>query len=107
MKDAFHRRRDIVCRLLDEIPGVSYVRPCGAFYVFVDVSSYYGRRLAADQSVGSSSDMAAYLLDQARVAVVPGSVFGDDRCLRLSFACAAEDLTVALKRIAKALRGES
>jgi aspartate aminotransferase len=103
MKDAFRRRRDIVCRLLDEIPGVSYVRPSGAFYVFVDVSSYYGRRLAGERTVATSSEMAAYLLDEARVAVVPGAVFGDDRCLRLSFACAAEDLTVALKRIRKAL----
>ncbi len=106
MKDAFRRRRDIVCRLLDAIPGVSYVKPTGAFYVFVDVSSYYGRKLAGDRSVATSAEMAAYLLDQASVAVVPGAVFGDDRCLRLSFACAAEDLTVALKRIGKALAGD-
>jgi aspartate/methionine/tyrosine aminotransferase len=107
MKAAFRLRRDLVCRMLDAIPGVTYVRPSGAFYVFVDVSAYYGRRLAADRTVATSTEMAAYLLDLAHVAVVPGAVFGDDRSIRLSFAAAAEDLTVALNRIAKALRGES
>jgi aspartate/methionine/tyrosine aminotransferase len=103
MHEAFRARRDLVCRLLREIPGVSFVVPGGAFYVFVDVSWYYARPLAGGARIGDSAAMASYLLDQAGVAVVPGGAFGDDRCIRLSFAASAEDLTVALKRIARAL----
>jgi len=103
MKSAFRRRRDLVCRLLGEVPGVTFVRPGGAFYVWVDVSAHYGRPLAGGRVVRDSQEMASYLLDDAGVAVVPGRAFGDDRHIRLSFAASAEDLTVALKRIAKAL----
>ncbi len=104
MKAAFRNRRDLVCRLLGDIPGVTFVRPGGAFYVWVDVSAHYGRTLGAGRGeVRDSQSMAAYLLEGAGVAVVPGRAFGDDRCIRLSFAASAEDLTVALKRIAKAL----
>ncbi len=103
MQSAFQRRRGIVCRLLDDIPGVRYVRPGGAFYVFVDVSAHYGKPLKDGRMVRDSLAMAAYLLESAGVAVVPGEAFGDERCIRLSFAASAEDLTVALKRIGKAL----
>jgi aspartate/methionine/tyrosine aminotransferase len=102
MRYAFRRRRDLVCRLLDEIPGVSYVKPEGAFYFFVNVASHYGRTLAG-RRISDSMSLAEYLLEDAGVAVVPGSEFGDDRCIRLSIAASAEDLTVALKRIGKAL----
>jgi aspartate aminotransferase len=102
MRIAFQRRRDLVCRLLDDVPGVTYVKPAGAFYFFVDVSSHYGRMLG-DRLLSGSRDLAQYLLEEAGVAVVPGADFGDDRCIRLSIAASAEDLTVALKRIGKAL----
>jgi aspartate aminotransferase len=105
MQSAFRLRRDLVCRLLNDIPGVTYVKPGGAFYVFVDVASYYGRPLAKDRVALDSLELASYLLDEAGVAVVPGRAFGDDRCIRISFAAAAEDLTVALKRIHRALAG--
>ena len=105
MQSAFKLRRDVVCRLLDAIPGIHYVKPGGAFYFFVDVSSYYGKPLAKGRVSHDSMEMAAYLLDEAGVAVVPGGAFGDDRCIRISFATAAEDLTVALKRIHRALAG--
>lgn len=105
MQRAFRLRRDLVCRMLDEIPGVTYVRPGGAFYVFAEVSAYYGRPLAKGRVALDSLELASYLLDEARVAVVPGGAFGDDRCIRISFAAAAEDLTVALKRIHRALVG--
>jgi aspartate aminotransferase len=91
--------------MLDEIPGVTYVRPGGAFYVFAEVSAYYGRPLAKGRVALDSLELASYLLDEAGVAVVPGGAFGDDRCIRISFAAAAEDLTVALKRIHRALVG--
>ena len=105
MQNAFKLRRDVVCRLLDAIPGLHYVKPGGAFYFFVDVSAYYGRPLSKGRVCLDSMELAAYLLDEAGVAVVPGGAFGDDRCIRLSFATAAEDLTVALKRIHRALAG--
>ena len=103
MHAAFKLRRDLVCRLLADIPGVTFVVPGGAFYVFVDVSAHYGRSLAGGRVVHDSAELASYLLDEAGVAVVPGGAFGDERCIRLSFAASAEDLTVALKRIARAL----
>jgi len=104
MRYAFRRRRDLVCRLLDEIPGLSYVKPEGAFYFFINVSSHYGRTLAG-RRISDSMSLAEYLLEEAGVAVVPGTEFGDDRCMRISIAASAEDLTVALKRIGKALAG--
>ncbi len=103
MQAAFKLRRDVVCRMLAEIPRVTFVRPGGAFYVFADVSAYYGVTLAQGRVARNSMEMASYLLDEAGVAVVPGGAFGDDRCIRLSFAAAAEDVTVALKRIGRAL----
>jgi aspartate/methionine/tyrosine aminotransferase len=106
MQSAFKRRRDLVCRLLGEIPGISFQRPGGAFYVFIDVSSHYGRMLPGDRVVRDSHEMAAYLLD-CGVAVVPGGAFGDERAIRISFAASAEDLTVALRRIARALTAPS
>jgi len=107
MQQAFHLRRDLVCRMLDDIPGVRYVKPGGAFYVFVDVSSYYGRTMAGGRVAHDSLTLSTYLLEEAGVAVVPGAAFGDDRMIRLSFAASAEDLTVALKRIHRALSGET
>ena len=103
MQAAFRLRRDLVCRMLKDIPGVTFPVPGGAFYVFADVSAHYGRMLVGERTVRTSEEMAAYLLDEAGVAVVPGGTFGDDRCIRMSFAASAEDLTVALKRIARAL----
>jgi aspartate/methionine/tyrosine aminotransferase len=105
MQAAFKLRRDLVCRMLADIPGVTFVRPGGAFYVFVDVSSYYGKALVKGRVALDSTEMASYLLDEAGVAVVPGAAFGDDDCIRLSFAASSEDLTVALKRIGRALAG--
>jgi aspartate aminotransferase len=78
------------------------VRPAGAFYVFADFSTYHGRELGG-RTITGSADLAAYLMERAGVAVVPGATFGDDRCLRLSFTTAMEELSVALQRIKKAL----
>jgi len=102
MLEAFRRRRGLVVAGLGALPGVSLVPPEGAFYVFPDLSSFYGRS-AAGRSVGGSDDLAEYLLDAGRVAVVPGSAFGDDRCVRVSFASDDERLRTALDRIGGAL----
>jgi aspartate aminotransferase len=102
MRDTFFARRDLVHRLLSGIPGVRYAKPNGAFYFFLDLSEHYGRELAG-RRVENSVDMAAALLDEAGVGVVPGCDFGDDRCVRLSFAASEEDLAVAIRRMARAL----
>jgi aspartate aminotransferase len=102
MRRAFEKRRNLICELLDAIPGVAYARPQGAFYAFPDVSAHYGRTLGGMQ-VGNSFDMANYLLEDAKVAVVPGAAFGDDKCFRLSFATSEEKIQKGLERIKNAL----
>lgn len=93
-------RRDLVMSLLAEIPGVECLPPQGAFYVFPDVSALYveGR--------SNSIEMSEFLLDEARVAVVPGVAFGADRHIRLSFACSRENITEGLQRIRQAVEAE-
>ena len=102
MREAFQARRDLICGLLDEIEGVEYARPQGAFYVFPNVSAHYGREIGGKR-VESSFDLAEVLLDSVQVAVVPGGAFGDDRCVRLSFAASEEVISEGLRRIAQAL----
>ncbi len=102
--EALRRRRDLVCRELAALPGVSVTRPAGAFYVFADFSRLYGRELGG-RRIGGSHELAGVLFDQAGVAAVPGAEFGDDRCLRLSFATSLEELTVAMQRIRRLLSG--
>jgi aspartate aminotransferase len=102
MRGTFLRRRDLVDRLLSEIPGVRYHRPDGAFYFFLDLSAFYGKDLGGHR-VKDSQEMATYLLDAAGVGVVPGCDFGDDHCVRLSFAASSEDLTSAMSRMGQAL----
>ena len=93
----YQLRRDLVAQRLAAIPGVSCSAPAGAFYAFPDVSSWY------DEQLPGSLAMAGYLLDEARVAVVPGEAFYADAHLRLSFACSRATLAEGLDRIAEAL----
>jgi aspartate aminotransferase len=102
MQEAFRRRRDLVVGLTRRLPGLELTEPDGAFYVFPDLSSYFGSR-AGERAIASSDDLAEFLLETARVALVPGSAFGEDRCLRLSFASADERLKAALERMGEAL----
>jgi aspartate aminotransferase len=102
MLEAFRRRRGIAVSVLRAAAGVSLVEPEGAFYVFPDLSSFYGKS-AAGKFVADSDGVAEYLLEEARVAVVPGSAFGDDRCVRVSFATGDERLREGLGRIVEAL----
>jgi aspartate aminotransferase len=90
-------RRDLVVRGLAELPGVRCTPPAGAFYAFPDVSGCYREGLEGSQA------FAEYLLAEAAVAVVPGAAFGDDRHVRLSFACSRATLERAFARIAAAL----
>jgi aspartate aminotransferase len=95
------RRDDIYERVLT-IPGVSAPKPAGAFYIFPNFSHYYGN-LSPEPGQSNSQALAAYLLEEARVAAVPGGEFGEDRCLRFSFATSRERIATGLSRIREAL----
>ena len=102
MKEAFLPRRDYFVRELEAIPGISCVNPSGAFYVFPNLSSYYGKSFAG-KVIGDSVAMADYFLDEARVASVPGAAFGADKFVRFSFATSMEIIEDGMGRIKKAL----
>ena len=102
MRNIFRPRRDMVYKLLCDIPGLKVRLPQGAFYFFPDVSSYYGKSFNGNK-IENSTDMAFYLLNEANVATVMGTAFGDDTCIRLSYATSEELLREALRRIKDAL----
>ena len=102
MRKAFEERRDVICQRFDEIDGVSYVKPQGAFYIFPDFSEHYGRTIGG-QKIEDSMDITDYLLNSAGVGVVPGNGFGADNHLRLSFATSLTEIDRGLDRIKKAL----
>ncbi|MFZ5592132.1 MAG: pyridoxal phosphate-dependent aminotransferase [Bacillota bacterium] len=100
----FNRRRDFMLERIRQIPGVQCRQPGGAFYLFPDVSSYFGKSYRG-RVVSSASDLADLLLEEARVALVPGIAFGDDRFIRLSYATSMEKIAQGLERIAALLDG--
>lgn len=107
-RDAFRRRRDLICNALNDIPGVQCAQPLGAFYAFPDFSSFIDPSQVHDQKPGNikfADDMALteYLLVEAKVAVVPGSSFGAPGYLRLSYATSDELITEGIRRIKEAL----
>ena len=102
MRNIFLQRRDMVYKLLCDIPGLKVRMPQGAFYFFPDCSSYYGKSFNG-KKIENSTDMAFYLLNEANVATVMGSAFGDDSCIRLSYATSEDLLREALRRIKEAL----
>ncbi len=103
MRKAFEERRNVICQRFDEIQGVHYVKPQGAFYVFPDFSQHYGRSLAG-KSVQSAIEITDYLLTAAGVGVVPGDGFGADNHLRFSFATSLTEINRGLDRIKTALQ---
>ncbi len=102
MRDAFLRRRDIVCKLLKDIKGMKVKVPQGAFYVMPDISYYLGKS-DGESIIRTSDELALYLLDKAQVAVVGGDAFGAPNCIRISYATSDELLVEAIKRIKGAL----
>jgi aspartate aminotransferase len=98
----FQKRRDVIVQGLNAIPGVTCLNPQGAFYVFPDVSHYYGRSFAG-RTISNSAQMATYLLDESNVALVPGADFGHDEHIRLSYATSMESILKGLERIREAL----
>jgi len=102
MRDAFLRRRDLICDLLKEIKGVKVRIPQGAFYVLPDISYYLGKS-DGEKIISTSDDLALWLLEKAQVAVVGGDAFGAPNCIRISYATSDNLLVEAVKRIRKAL----
>lgn len=102
MTKAFVRRRDLMIEGLSKIKGLKLNKPEGAFYIFPDVSAYFGKTVG-EKTIKNSTDLAFYLLDKAHVATVGGEGFGQPECLRLSYATSDDKLTEAIKRITKAL----
>jgi aspartate aminotransferase len=103
MVSAFGQRRDYIVDRLNKIPGVSCYKPVGAFYVFPNFSFYYGKSYQGGK-ISNSTGLAAFLLDIARVAVVPGVEFGADPFERLSYATSMEDIKEGLNRIEESLK---
>jgi aspartate aminotransferase len=102
MKEAFHRRRDLICRLLKEVKGLKVSIPEGAFYVMPDISNFLGKS-DGNTKIVTSDDLALYLLDKAQVAVVGGDAFGAPKCVRISYATSDDLLVEAVNRIKVAL----
>ena len=103
MVDEFAKRRKIIIELLNKIPGIKINRPQGAFYVFPDVSYYFGKVLSG-KKINDASDFALYLLENAHVATVTGDAFGNADCIRISYAASEKNIRIAIDRIAKALQ---
>lgn len=99
----FAKRAKILSELLKNISEMQFIFPQGAFYLFVKVSDFYGRKTPDGKEIKNSIDFAEFLLDYAKVAVVPGSAFGEDGFIRISFANSEENLEKAYLRIREAL----
>ncbi len=106
MRDAFLRRRDLILGHISQIEGVKCAIPGGAFYVFPDFSSYIGKS-AEGHTIETDMDLCIYLLEVGHIATVPGSAFGADGCVRISYANSDENLEKAMQRLKKALAGLS
>jgi len=102
MSKAFLRRRDLVLAFLKQMPLFKCNVPDGAFYVFPDISAYFGKSVG-DITINNSEDFCMYLLNHAYISTVPGSGFGDDNCFRISYATSDENLMNALQRMKDAL----
>ena len=103
MKDAFLQRRDLIIKALKDVPGFKVNKPEGAFYMFPDVSHYFGTT-NGHVSINNADDFAEAMLTEAHVGTVSGSAFGADNCIRLSYAASASDLIEAVSRIKKSLQ---
>jgi aspartate aminotransferase len=102
MKEAFHKRRDLVLGMLGEMEGVKINLPEGAFYVFPDISSFFGKS-DGTTTINSADDLTIYILEKANVALVTGAAFGAPNCIRISYAASEENLTEAMTRMGQVL----
>ncbi|MBL7849692.1 MAG: pyridoxal phosphate-dependent aminotransferase [Cyclobacteriaceae bacterium] len=104
MVDEYRKRRELVYKLLKEIPGVKANYPQGAFYFFPDISHFIGKS-DGSYTIQNGDDLCLYLLDKAHVSLVPGGAFGDPNCIRISYAASEKDLVEALRRLKEVLAG--
>lgn len=104
MVEEFHKRRDLIIDLFSQIPGVKVNRPTGAFYLFPDVSYYFGKT-NGQHTIKDADDFCEVVLAEAHVACVSGAAFGDDNCIRISYAASEEELRMAVKQIKEFLAG--
>lgn len=102
MVKAFKKRRDLVVSMLKEIPLLKVNTPPGAFYVFPDVSAYFGKSFNGNK-INDADDLCMYLIHEAKVSIVTGKAFGDDNCVRFSYATSENILIEAIERIKEAL----
>jgi aspartate aminotransferase len=102
MRDAFLKRRDLVLDMMKDIPGLKTNVPQGAFYVYPEVSYYFGKKYN-NYEIHNGTDLSMYLLDEAHLALVPGAAFGEDNYIRFSYATSEKNLTEALRRMKEAL----
>jgi len=102
MIDEFHKRRDLILGLMAEIPGFKLNVPEGAFYVFPDVSDYFGKTIQGVK-IENANDFALFLLDKANVATVTGEAFGNNDCIRISYAASESEIKEAMSRIKAAV----
>lgn len=102
MVDAFHKRRDLILDLLSKIPGFVTDVPEGAFYVFPDISAFFGKTIKGHK-IENATDFSLLLLEEALVATVTGDAFGAPDCIRISYAASEEQITEAIKRISEVL----
>ena len=102
MVQIFKERRDLVYDLMSKIPGVKINKPEGAFYVFPNISHYFGKT-DGKTYIANATDLSMYLLNKALVSLVPGDAFGSPNCIRLSYATSNDQLIEAISRIEKAL----
>ncbi|MBE9480131.1 MAG: pyridoxal phosphate-dependent aminotransferase [Bacteroidetes bacterium] len=102
MLNAFNERRNLILKLLKEIPGIKANIPDGAFYVFPDISDYFGKS-DGEKTINNSKDFCMYILEKVYVALVPGGAFGNPDCVRISYATSKEQIIEAISRIKKAL----
>ncbi|MFT5970424.1 MAG: aspartate aminotransferase [Flavobacteriales bacterium] len=102
MRDTFKNRRDFVFNALNNIPNVKCNKPGGAFYLFPDISGFFGKRFNGNE-IKTATDLSLFLLEEALVATVTGEAFGADNCLRISYAASNQELETAMHSITKAL----
>lgn len=102
MVDEFQKRRKLIIELLSSIPGFRLNQPQGAFYVFPDISYYFGKTIKG-KTIENANDFALFLLDHAHVATVTGDAFGNGDCIRISYAASVDEIKDAVQRIATAL----
>ena len=102
MIDEFKIRRDLVLQLLNDVEGFKTNTPEGAFYVFPDISYFFGKTLRG-KTINNATDFSLYLLEEALVATVTGAAFGNSNCIRISYAASQEQLIEAIKRIKEAV----